>query len=57
MKKCYKESRKKAVSYIFYGWKDKWIGHILSKELPSKTRYGRKDRRKDRSDGKTRKKT
>jgi hypothetical protein len=29
----------------------------LAWELPSKTHYGRKDRRKARSDGKTRKKT
>jgi len=27
------------------------IGHILRREVPSKTRYCRKDREKDRSDG------
>jgi hypothetical protein len=36
-------------------WKANWIGHLL--ELPSETRYRRKERGKDRNDGKTRKKT
>jgi len=36
--------------------KGDWIGHILRRELPYETRYYRKYRGKDRSDGKTRKK-
>jgi hypothetical protein len=35
--------------------KANWIGHILRRNVPSKPRNGRKDRRKDISDGKTRK--
>ena len=37
--------------------KANWIGHILTYKLPSKTGYRRKDKRRDGSDKKTRKKT
>ena len=37
--------------------KANWIGHIRRREPPSETCYWRKDRGKDISNGKTRKKT
>jgi hypothetical protein len=36
--------------------KANWTGHIFRRKLPSTTGYGRKDKRRDRSDRKTRKK-
>jgi hypothetical protein len=52
MKKCYKESRRRGNKTN--GSKLDW-SH-LAQELPSKTRYLRRDRKKDRSEGEKRKK-
>jgi hypothetical protein len=37
--------------------KANWIGHIWRRELPSETGHLKKNRRKDGSNGKTKKKT